>query len=178
MIIFISGLSSSGKTTIGRHVYELWKQQTKTVLLVDGDEVREVLSHDNPDTAFTVEARHKLAWRYAHLCKWLDRQDMHAVCCTISYFDDVRRFNRNELSKYFEVFHDVSMEALIRRDKKDIYARGLRGEMKNIVGLDLMLSPPTTPDLHIKNDADLDDPMHIAEQIFAEALSSMETSTR
>ena len=172
MIIFIFGLSSSGKTTIGRNVYGLWKSQAENVLFVDGDEVREVLAHEDTNTAFSIEARHKVAWRYAHLCKWLDRQGLHAVCCTISFFDDFRAFNRAELSEYFEVFLDVSMDVLVRRDTKNIYARGLSGEMKNIVGLDQMLSPPTAPDLHIKNNADFDDITHIAQEIFTKALSS------
>ena len=145
------------------------------VLFVDGDEIREILAHNDPNTAFTIDARHKVAWRYAHLCRWLDRQGLHAVCCTISYFDDVRAFNRAELSEYFEVFLDASLETLARRDKKKIYACDKYGEMKNIVGLDQILSPPSTPDLYIKNDTDLEDTTPIAFKIFSKAMAQSKT---
>ncbi|MDB9703584.1 adenylyl-sulfate kinase [Rhodospirillales bacterium] len=177
MIIYITGLSSSGKTTVGRLVHKLWSSSIDNVLFIDGDEIRQILGQFSEHDTFKAEARHEVAWRYARLCKWLDSQGMHAVCCTISYFEDVREFNRNELSEYFEVFLDVSVETIVRRDKKNLYARGLKGEVKNIVGIDQLLEPPTNPHMHIMNDEDSDNLSDFAKEILSQAVPTIKKNS-
>ncbi len=172
MIIWLTGLSASGKTTLGRHVFELWKPAAPNTVVVDGDEIRNILNFHSGDEAYTVHGRHAVAVRYCDLCVWLDRQNINVVCCTISSFEDLRQRNRRDLSRYFEVFVSVPMDALFRRDRKNLYAPALRGEKRNVVGIDIPFTPPGNPDMVVDNAPDRQDLRPLAAEILEHALAS------
>ena len=168
MVIWITGLSASGKTSIGRLVYRLWKTESPDTVFIDGDEIRAFFHFDD----HTEEGRRLNADRISGLCAWLDSQEINVVCCTMSLFNDLLRSNRETLSRYFEVFLDVPMEVLYRRDNKDLYAPALRGEAGNVVGVDLPFEPPADPDLVIDNSPERDDFTPLAADILARALAA------
>lgn len=172
MVIWLTGLSGSGKTTIGRHILSLWRRSSPNTAFVDGDDVRRILAITNDDTAFTLEGRREVAERIAAICSWLDAQDIHVVCSTISLFDDLHEANNRKFSKYFEVYIDVPMETLARRDDKNLYAPAYRGEIHNVMGVDLPFSPPKAPDMVIDNSEDRADLRDVAEEILSRALDS------
>jgi adenylylsulfate kinase len=105
LVIRFTGLSCSGKTTVGRLVHGLWKSEAANTVIVDGDEV-------------------------------------------------LHRMNREVLSRYFEVFIDVPMEALKKSDGKNLYGPALRGETRNVMGMDLPFTPPADPGMAVDNSAD------------------------
>ena len=74
-------------------------------------------------------------------------------CCLCSsiLFLEFREWCRNNLSSYYEVFIEAPLDQLIKRDVKGIYARHLRGEIKNVAGLDLDFPSPINSDLIISN---------------------------
>ena len=57
MVIWLTGLAGSGKTTVGRHLYALWKPRAPNTVLVDGDDVRRILGRDELDRDYTLEGR-------------------------------------------------------------------------------------------------------------------------
>jgi len=149
MVIWLIGLSGSGKTTLGREVAcQLRKLEPNTVLL-DGDELRQVFSHDSGNEPYTVEGRRQNANRITALCGMLDRQGINVVCCILSIFQDMRLTNKVQFSHYFEIFMDAPLEILKSRDTKGLYAAAGRGEMKNVVGIDIPFQRPLSPDLII-----------------------------
>lgn len=149
MVVWVIGLSGSGKTTLGREMARQWRTATPNVVLLDGDEVRKVFAHDRSDDAYTPQGRRVNAERLAALCELLDRQGIHVVCCVLSIFEDMRRDNRSRFSRYFEIFMDASLEAVMARDVKGLYAAARRGEARNVVGVDIPFERPTTADLVI-----------------------------
>jgi len=151
MIIWISGLSGSGKTTIGCHLAALWKKKAANVVIVDGDRVRQLLDLGDYKIDYTIESRRYVAEKIHTLCAWLDEQDVNVVCCTISLFDELHLKNRRIFSKYFEVLLSVPIKVLYERDDKNLYAPALRGDIKNVVGVDIPFSPPSNPDMIIDN---------------------------
>ena len=169
MIIWLTGLSASGKTSIGTELVRLWKAETPNVVFMDGDEVRRVLEWKDGTDDYTRDVRHRIAWRYSDMCAWLDSQDINVVCSGICFFDDVRKRNRETFSSYFEAYIDVPMEILRKRDNKNLYARAFKGEIKNVVGVDLMLEPPTAPDMVIDNSEDGADFAAIAADVLTKA---------
>jgi adenylylsulfate kinase len=169
MIILLSGLVGSGKTSIGRCLYEIWKAEAPNTVLVDGDEVRSLVRFNSGDDAYSLEGRHAAASRYCDILTWLDGQDINVICCTISFFEDLRERNRRDLSNYFEVFISVPMEILKQRDVKNLYERAFRGEVKNVVGVDLLLTSPEKPDMIVDNSSDRSNFMDIAEEIIRRA---------
>lgn len=162
MIIWLIGLSSAGKTTIGRPLYEKIKAERNDVLFLDGDHVRQVWGDD---IGHTRDDRYENGWRYCRLCRMLDEQGIHAVCCILSLFEEHRAWNREHLSSYFEVYIDVPMETLKNRDAKDLYTKAEAGEIENVVGVDIPFENPENPDLVINNDDPPSDPEQLADRI-------------
>jgi len=92
--------------------------------------------------------------RNGKLCRMLAEQGSDVVCSTISLFHDVQRWNRENISRYYEIFVRVPLEELRRRDTKGIYL-GANNEAANIVGLDIPAETPEAPDLILDNDASM-----------------------
>lgn len=172
MVIWLTGLSGVGKTTIGRHIFKLWKATAPNTVLVDGDTVRHLVRFNTTEDAYSMAGRHAAASRYCDICAWLDSQDINVVCCTISFFEDLRERNRRNLSGYFEVHVSAPLEVLRRRDRKNLYERALRGKIKNVVGVDQVLAAPIDPDMTVDNSADRADFADIAGDILNRALAS------
>ena len=84
-------------------------------------------------------------------CVLFDDQGIDVVCAVQSLFLEFREWCRNNLSSYYEVFIEAPLDQLIKRDVKGIYARHLRGEIKNVAGLDLDFPGPINSDLIISN---------------------------
>ncbi len=165
MIVWITGLSGAGKTTLGTELQRQWKSQADNVVMVDGDVVRRLLGAEGTNDAYTMEARRKVAERIAEICAWLDEQGMHVVCCTISMFPELRRRNRERFSRYFEVFVDAPMEALERRHPDALYDRAARGEVANVVGVDIAYEKPENPDFILDNRGDGTDFAQVARDL-------------
>lgn len=141
--IWITGLSAAGKSTLAAALVTLLRKDGKNVILLDGDELREVfgataISADNHDR----QVRLALAMQYAHLCRILSAQGFIVVIATISLFREVHRWNRENLPGYFEVYLDVPLDELRRRDPKGIYRRFDAGDLVNVAGLDLQVDKP------------------------------------
>lgn len=152
ILYWITGLSGSGKTTIGNRLYYELRQKQDNVVLLDGDLLKNVVGDD---LGYTEADRRKRAFKYANICKMLTDQGIIVVCCTIAMFDEVRRWNRENNKAYVEIFLDVPMEILIERDQKGMYSRYNEGTMNNIAGMDLQVEYPKTPDLVLKNDGNI-----------------------
>lgn len=170
MVIWIIGLSASGKTTLGRALHETWKKESPNTVFVDGDDVRKMFEQTDETKSYTKEERRKNADRICRLCAWLDSQSINVVCSIQSIFKESRDWNHRTYSKYFEVYIDVPMEVLLRRETKGLYASAQRGERKNVVGIDIPFSPPENPDYLFDNSKDGTDMGKIAREILTLAL--------
>jgi len=144
-VFWITGLSASGKTTLARGLVSKLKELGLSSVLLDGDELREFMTIDSSKN-FSRNARLELAIKYSKLCKLLSDQGITVVIATISLFKEVHQWNRKNIDKYYEIFLDVPIDELMKRDPKKIYERFRNGEMKNVAGLDLKVDFPMSPD--------------------------------
>ena len=154
-VYFFTGLAGAGKTTVGSLFYERLKEKNPRAVLLDGDQLRgaagdfclktgAVLKEDR----YTTEARRSGAYKTFERCRDMAAQGVDVVVCSISMYADVRRWNRENLEKYKEIYIKVSRETLYKRDQKKLYSSGA----KNVVGVDLPYDEPETPDAVVQND--------------------------
>src|SRR5688572_1722197 len=151
MVVWICGPSAAGKTTIGRSLYAYLKPVIPNIVLLDGDDFRRAMGDD---LGYTPEDRRKNSVRIARFCQLLDSQGVHVICCAVTLHRQAQELNRNTISHYHEVLINVSMETLLRRDRKDIYRKAMDGQLMDVVGVQIQYVPPENPDLIIDNDKD------------------------
>lgn len=146
-VYWVTGLSGAGKTTLCRKLVAHVRAQGRSVVMLDGDELREAMGATN---AHTRQERLQLAMRYAHLCHMIAVQGVDVAIATISLFREVHEWNRANMPGYVEIYLHVPLEELKRRDPKQIYARAERGELKDVAGLDFAVDEPQAPDVRIE----------------------------
>jgi adenylylsulfate kinase-like enzyme len=148
MVIWVIGLSGAGKSTLARDVVGRARRSDVPVVLVDGDVIRDVFGGD---LGHSVEDRRANARRIAKLCRFLDGEGVNVVCAILSIAEEDRAWMRAHASRYYEVFVDTPLEDLQSRDTKGLYAAARRGELPDVVGIDIAFETPRTPDLVIDN---------------------------
>jgi adenylylsulfate kinase-like enzyme/phosphohistidine swiveling domain-containing protein len=152
-VYWITGLSGAGKTTVGRELWRRLRAAGHSVIMLDGDVTREVIAED---LGHSTSHRRSSAMRNARLCRLLTNQGTDVVCTTISLFHEVQRWNRENIPGYCEIYLQVPMDELQRRDSKGIYAASSRGDLRDVVGLDVPAELPEAPDLTLDNFGALD----------------------
>ena len=156
-VYFFTGLAGAGKTTIGGLFYQRLKRRSPDAVLFDGDQLRGASGDFCPDTGailkedrYTTEARRAGAYNTFRTCKSLSDQGKDVVVCSISMYSDVRRWNRENIEQYREIYVRVTRETLYRRDQKKLYSSGA----KNVVGVDLPYDEPEHSHIVIQNDGE------------------------
>ena len=152
-LIWITGLAGSGKTTIGKQVYSFLKEHNPSTIYLDGDSFRDIMGGS---FGHSREQRFIVAFQIARLCQYLINQNINVVCTTISLFKEVHQFNREHIQYYFEIYIYCSFDELIKRDQKGIYSKALKGELKDVVGIDIPFDEPTNCDFKIDNTEKID----------------------
>ena len=146
-VFWITGLSASGKTSIGRALSARLRASGCPVIFLDGDTLRAAVSND---LGYSAENRRLAAMRNGRLCRMLAEQGFDVVCSTISLFHEVQRWNRENIPHYNEIFIRAPLEELRRRDTKGVYPAA--SEAVNVVGIDIPAETPERPDLILDND--------------------------
>lgn len=148
-VYWITGFSGAGKTTIGKVFAEKLRSRHGNTVLLDGDALRQVFDND---LGYSEEDRRKCAMRYARLCKLLQEQGLHVVCCTVSMYCSVRQWNRENIRNYREIYVKVTERTLRMRDQKGLYSNYMAGKEKQLAGKQVGLEEPVNPDLILEND--------------------------
>ena len=138
-VYWITGLSNSGKTTIGTALYYDLKKRNKNVIILDGDLMKEIAS-GSKFVGYEEEDRLIRAKRYSLMAKLLADQGFYVIVCAIAMFHEIREWNKKNIRGYIEIFLDVPEEILKQRDRKNLYKRIDNVEF------------PNDPDLKIVND--------------------------
>jgi len=137
-VIWLTGLAGSGKSFLAQKLCESLRKEYSNVIYLDGDELRELLGHFGYDK----NGRLEVSFKRAKFAKFLSEQGALVVVSAISMFNEVYKFNRENLKNYFEVYVKCDFEELKRRDKKTLYSRALKKELENVVGVDIKYDEP------------------------------------
>ncbi len=148
MVIWITGISGSGKSIFGKYFFKKFKKVKKNSIFFDGDEFRKIFLDD---IKYTLKDRDKNAIRLTSLVKYLSEQNTNIVISANITSQRFRNWCRKNVKNYFEVFIDVPMKVLFMRDYKKLYKNALAKKIRNVVGVDIVFKKPKNPDFVIKN---------------------------
>ncbi|HZA24385.1 MAG TPA: adenylyl-sulfate kinase [Dehalococcoidia bacterium] len=147
--IWLTGLPSSGKTTLAESLALSLKQHGAPVEVLDGDEIRRSIS---VDLGFSAKDRQEHARRVIFLSKLLARNGVNVVVPLISTYRETTELARQELERFVEVYVKCPLEECIRRDVKGLYARAIRGEITEFTGISDPYEPPDSPEVTVETD--------------------------
>jgi len=153
-VIWLTGLSASGKTTIALQLATKLREHDFKVELLDGDAIRKELS---ADLGFSRQDRREQIRRVVYLCKLLSKNGITCIVSVISPYRDLRNLAREEIRKvspFIEVFVKCSLESCIKRDPKGLYKKALSGEISNFTGLQDPYEEPLSPDVIVNTDSE------------------------
>ena len=152
-VIWITGLPASGKTTIARRVEEVLRDMGYRVEFLDGDEVRRWLS---PEAGFSRRDRERHLRRVAYVAKLLARNGVAVIASFVSPYRSVREVARRLVErdglKFVEVYVKCSLEECMRRDPKGLYRKALRGEIKDMTGVQDPYEEPLNPEVVVDSE--------------------------
>lgn len=148
--IWLTGLSGSGKTTIGNIVVSKLKETGVNVVLLDGDSLRSGL---NSDLGFSPEDRCENIRRAAEVARLMNGAGLMVIASFISPYRRDREMARKIIGedRFFEVYTDAGIGVCRERDTKGLYAKFARGEMSGLTGMDAPYEAPESPSLRIKS---------------------------
>lgn len=144
-VLWFTGLSGSGKSTISERVFERLKQQGYEIEHLDGDAVREVF----PTTGFSKEERNSHVKRVGFVASLLQKHGVFVVASFISPYQDARDFVRNMCEDFTEIHISTPLEVCERRDVKGLYEKARKGEIENFTGISDPYEEPEDPELEI-----------------------------
>lgn len=149
VLLWFTGLSGSGKSTIANAVELKLFHLGKHSYLLDGDNVRHGL---NKDLGFSDEDRLENIRRIGEVAKLFVDSGTIVLTAFISPFVSDRLQAREllESGQFLEVFIDTPLELCEKRDPKGLYKKARAGEIKNFTGIDSTYEPPINPDIHIQ----------------------------
>lgn len=142
-VLWFTGLSGSGKSTIAVRVHEELVRRGVDVEYIDGDALREVF----PNTAFTRADREEHLRRTGYMASRLAAHGVTVVASFVSPYRSSREFVRRLSPAFAEIYVATPLEECERRDVKGLYARARRGELKNFTGIDDPYEVPEHPEL-------------------------------
>ncbi len=150
-VIWLTGLSGSGKSTIAAAVERELFEAGHLVVLLDGDNVRTGLCED---LGFSLEDRKENIRRIAETAKLFAAAGAQVLCSFVSPTRAIRAMAREIIGPddFLEVFVNTPLAVCEARDVKGLYAKARAGEIKNFTGIDSPYEAPENPFLDLKTD--------------------------
>jgi bifunctional enzyme CysN/CysC len=147
-ILWFTGLSGAGKSTIANMVEQRLNARGHHTTLLDGDNIRHGL---NRDLGFTEADRVENIRRVGEVAKLMVESGLIVLCSFISPYRAERDMVRGLVApdEFIEVYVDTPLDECMRRDPKGLYAKASAGKLKNFTGIDAPYEPPATPEIHL-----------------------------
>jgi bifunctional enzyme CysN/CysC len=148
-ILWFTGLPASGKSTVAKLVEARLHAAGCHTYMLDGDNLRHGLTRD---LGFTDVDRVENIRRIGEVAKLFVDAGLITLCAFISPFRADRQMVRDlvEAGEFIEIFVDTPVDECARRDPKGLYAKAMRGTIKNFTGIDSPYEVPNDPDMVLK----------------------------
>ena len=150
MILWITGISGTGKTTLGTFFLKNFKKKYNSTIHLDGDLIRNVYGND---VKYTLKARNTNAERLTKLVKHISSQKINIIVTANLTSLKYRTWCKKNLRNYLEIYISAELKNLLKRDYKNLYKNALNKKIKNVVGIDIPCKHPKKSDLYIANNS-------------------------
>lgn len=147
--LWLTGLPSSGKSTLAQLVAVELRARGRGVEVLDGDVVR---AHLSKGLGFSKEDRDDNIRRIGFVCGLLSRHGVAAIAAAISPYRAIRDEVRALIGNFVEVYVKASVETCAQRDVKGLYEKAFAGEIKNFTGVNDPYEPPLSPELIVETE--------------------------
>ncbi|HCY02185.1 MAG TPA: adenylyl-sulfate kinase, partial [Erythrobacter sp.] len=147
-VLWFTGLSGSGKSTIANEVEKKLALMNRHTFLLDGDNVRHGL---NKDLGFTESDRIENIRRIGEVAKLMTDAGLIVLTAFISPFRADRQLVRDmiDAGEFVEIHADTPLEVAEARDVKGLYKKARAGKLKNFTGIDSPYEPPEDPEIRV-----------------------------
>jgi adenylylsulfate kinase len=149
LTIWLTGLPSAGKSTLGRNIVKQLQDEGESVELLDGDLVRAKIGRG---LGFSREDREDNLRRISFVADLLTRNGINVVVAAISPYRALRSEFREQLSPFLEVFVNAPVTVCEKRDVKGLYKRFRNHEITGLTGVDDVYEPPVSPEVECRTD--------------------------
>ncbi|EOI5720087.1 adenylyl-sulfate kinase [Cronobacter dublinensis] len=147
-VLWFTGLSGSGKSTVAGALEEALHQLGVSTYLLDGDNVRHGLCSD---LGFSDDDRKENIRRVGEVAKLMVDAGLVVLTAFISPHRAERQMVREQLGagRFIEVFVDTPLQVCEARDPKGLYKKARAGELRNFTGIDAVYEAPQAPEIHL-----------------------------
>lgn len=150
-VLWFTGLSGAGKTTIGNMIEERLRQDGAKVEILDGDIIRTNLSKG---LGFSKEDRDTNIRRIGFVSELLARNGVICIVAAISPYRELRDEMRTRIENFIEVYAQCELDELIRRDIKGLYKMAIEGKIQNFTGISDPYEPPENAEITFHSDTE------------------------
>ena len=144
-VLWFTGLSGSGKSTIAQWVCDELRRRGERVEQLDGDSIRDIF----PNTGFSRPERDQHVRRVGYLASKLEQNGIFVVASFVSPYAESRAFVRGLCRNFIEIHVATPVEECERRDVKGLYAKARSGEILNFTGISDPYEEPEHPELRL-----------------------------
>ena len=145
MIIWITGLPGTGKTTLAKKIKSILETKiSNNIVLLDGDNIRNILPYT---ISYSNDERRKLALFYSKLALIIEQSNCIVICSFVALFHSVQEHTRLRANEYFEIFLDPSLKELAKINKKNLYSEKSEYMLKQFSKHEF----PKNPELRLEN---------------------------
>ena len=148
MIIWITGLSGAGKTTLAKVLFKDIRKKFPNTIWIDGDIIR---NYTQNTKKYDQRSRVKQYKKMVRIAKFCYDQKINVIVSALYFNDFILNNNKKLFKNYFQIYLKANVRDLIRRDYKKVYSKNINKKKPSLVGVDIKWNEPKKSNIIIKD---------------------------
>ena len=144
IVFWITGLSGSGKTIIGKKIHKDITKKYGPTLMISGDNIRKIFKLKG----YENKERLEIAKKYSQFAKYITDQKINIIIAVVAMYDEPRKWNTLNIDNYIEIYIRSNIKDIIKLNKKKIYKKKNPGKL---IGIDIKPQYPKNPTIILTN---------------------------